>query len=200
MPPKKRSLDVRSLWRRPLREGLGTHFLLETEVGSSLMVAKLPAGRGIWPSIWMYDYHSGHNDNSEIDSMESQFNAPVGQRDDRSYVYQFDHGNVGATVFSNLDSAGRWQPYGAMPGGDLSARYAAYSSYWQTDRVSKYVDNKLGVTRMFTWTGPAEPNIIVYQSIGSDSQDWPGPVSADTFTGDNAKFRIKSIRVFKPSP
>lgn len=164
------------------------------------IIAKLPAGRGVWPSLYLYDDHSGHHDSSEIDIMESQFNAPIGQRDDRSFVFQFDHGpGVGATLSSSMDRWGRWQPYGPMPGGDMSVRWAAYSALWLPDRVSKYVDDKPGVTRLYKWTGPAEPNIIIYNSIGSDQIDWPGPVSADTFTGDNAKYRIKSIRVFKPN-
>jgi hypothetical protein len=83
--------------------------------------------------------------------------------------------------------------------GDMSARWAAYSVCWRTDRVIKFVDSREAVTRAFTWTGPAEPNIIVYNSVSSDSSNWPGPVQPDTFTGDNAKFRIKAIRIFKPS-
>ncbi|MBO0737863.1 MAG: family 16 glycosylhydrolase [Alphaproteobacteria bacterium] len=163
------------------------------------IVAKLPAGRAVWPSLYLADVHSGKNDSSEIDIMESQYNAPIGRRDDRSFVYQFDHGpGVGADESSKMDRWGRWQPYGPMPGGDMSARWAAYSALWLPDRITKYVDNKAGVTRMFKWTGPAEPNILIYNSIGSDKVDWPGPVSAGTFAGDNAKFRIKSIRVFKP--
>ena len=164
------------------------------------IIARLPAGRGVWPSLYLYDEHSGHHDSSEIDIMESQFNAPIGIRDDRSCIFQFDHGpGVGATVSSSMNRWGRWQPYGPIPDGDMSARWAAYSVLWLPDRVSKYVDNKLGATRMFKWTGPGEPNIIIYNSIGSDQSDWPGPVSADTFLGDHAKFRIKSIRVFKPN-
>jgi hypothetical protein len=134
--------------------------------------------------------------------MESQFNAPPGQRDDRSWVFQNDHGpGLGNTISNpgNLDKWGRWRPYGAIPGGDMSARWAAYSVCWRTDRVTKFVDNREAVTRAFTWTGPAEPNIIVYNSVGSDRSHWPGPVRPDTFTGDNAKFRIKAIRIFKPS-
>lgn len=165
-------------------------------------VAKLPAGRGVWPSLWLYDYHSRHNDSSEIDVLESQFNAPVGYRDDRSWVFQNDHGPGLGNTISNpgkLDKWGRWQPYGGMPGGDMSARWAAYSVCWRMDRVTKFVDNREAVTRAFTWTGPAMPNIIVYNSVGSDKLDWPGPVQPDTFTGDNAKLRVKAIRVFKPN-
>ena len=69
---------------------------------------------------------------------------------------------------------------------------------WLADRVTKYVDDREGITRAFRWTGPAEPNILVYQSIGSEKLDWPGPVLPETFTRGHAVFRIRCIRVFKP--
>ena len=165
------------------------------------IVAMLPSGRGVWPSLWLYDTHSGRHDTSEVDVMESQFNAPVGQRDDRSLVYQNDHGPGLGAILSNpggLDRWGRWAPYGRGKG-FLDQRYAAYSVLWETDRVTKYVDDKAGVTRAFRWTGPSGANILVYNSIGSDTISWPGPVMGSTFSEENAKFRIKSIRVFKPS-
>lgn len=162
-------------------------------------VAKLPRGRGCWPSLWLYDTHSWKHDGSEIDVMESQQNPP---RDDRSWVYQNDHGpGAGALIANpgNLDQWGRWQPYGPMPGGDMSRRWAAYSVLWLPDRAVKYVDGKPGVVRAFRWTGPEPANILVYQSIGSAKTDWPGPVLPETFAGDHAVFRIRSIRVFKPA-
>jgi beta-glucanase (GH16 family) len=160
------------------------------------IVAKLPAGRGMWPSLWLYDVNTRRNDASEIDIMESQYNAPAGQRDDRSAIYQNDHGPGVGTMLSNpgnLDQHGRW-----WPGGDFSKKYAAYSACWRPDRVTKFVDEKEGVTRAFKWTGPGKPNILVYNSVSSDSNDWPGPVQPDTFADDNAKFRIRAIRIFKP--
>jgi len=161
-------------------------------------VAKLPAGRGVWPSLWLYDYHSGRHDSSEIDVMESQNNPP---RDDRSKIYQIDHGPGVGAILSNpghFSEWGFWQPYGELPGGDLSAKYAAYSVHWERDRTTRYVDDKEGITRAFRWTGPEPPNIIAYNSIGSSKLDWPGPVLRETFSGDNATFRLKSIRVFTP--
>ncbi len=162
------------------------------------IVAKLPAGRGCWPSLWLYDNHSGRHDASEIDLMESQNDPP---RLDRSMVFQNDHGpGVGATL-ANPGGVGRWgdwRPYGPMPGGDLSARYAAYSVVWLADRVTKYVDDRPAITRAFRWTGPAEPNILAYLSIGSETLDWPGPVLPETFRDGGAVFRIRTIRVFKP--
>lgn len=160
---------------------------------------KLPAGRGVWPAVWLYDNHSGKHDASELDVMESQNNPLL--KIDRSMIFQFDHGpGVGETLSDpgGFGKDGFWRPYGAMPGGDMSKRFAAYSVLWLLDRVTKYVDHKEGITRAFRWTGPAEPNLLVYNSIGSAKLDWPGPLSPKTFARDNAVFRLRSIRVFKP--
>lgn len=164
------------------------------------IVGRLPAGRGCWPSLWLYDTHSGRHDASEIDILESQ-NHPPGL--DRSMVFQNDHGpGLGATLDNpgGVGVWGDWRPYGPMPDGDLSARDAAYSVHWLPDRVTKYVDDQRAVTRAFRWTGPAEANILAYLSIGSAKLDWPGPVMPETFVGDGAVFRIRSIRVYKPRP
>jgi beta-glucanase (GH16 family) len=163
-----------------------------------------PEGRGMWPSCWLYDCHSGRHDASEIDVMESEFNAPIGQRDDRSKVFQFDHGRgVGRTIVDpgGLDrNKGWWQPYGSLSrgdtGSDLSKRWVAYSVWWQGDRVGKYVDDKPGITRAFKWTGPAWPNILVNNACGGI--EWTGPISPETFAGDNSTMRIKWIRIFMP--
>ncbi|MEK7768038.1 MAG: family 16 glycosylhydrolase, partial [bacterium] len=162
-------------------------------------IVKQPAGRGVWPAVWLYDTHSGRHDSSEIDVLESQ-NNPLHHLD-RSMVFQYDHGPGAGDVLEDpggLGKDGFWRPYGPMPQGDLSARYAAYSVLWLPDRTTRFVDDKRGITRAFRWTGPAPANILVYQSIGSAKLDWPGPVLPQTFTGDNAVFRIRSIRVFKP--
>jgi len=162
-------------------------------------VAKLPAGRGVWPSLWLYDTHSGHHDASELDVLESQ-NHPPGI--DRSMVFQYDHGpGLGADLDdpSGIGKAGFWRPYGPLPAGDMSGRFAAYSVVWLKDRVSKYVDDRRAVTRAFRWTGPAPANLLVYNSIGSAKLDWPGPVLPETFACDRAVFRIRSIRVFTPA-
>jgi hypothetical protein len=170
-------------------------------------MVQIPAGRGMWPGLWLYDVHSGRHDASEIDVLESQYNAPLGQRDDRSKVYQYDHGpGAGRTLADpgGLDAhGGWWQPYGSLvkgdPGSDLSKRYVAYSVSWQVDRCSKYVDNQLGITRAFKWTGPEWPNIIVDNACGMAKGDWCGPISPATFAGNNSTLRIKWIRVFKPA-
>jgi len=165
-------------------------------------MVEISGGRGMWPALWLYDCNSGRHDSSEIDVLESVYNAPIGQRDDRSKVYQFDHGpGVGRTLADpgGLDkNGGWWQPYGSLANGDagsdLSRRWVAYSAWWQPDSVGKYVDNKLGITRAFHWTGGGWPNIIVGNQCGG----WSETTFPETFTGSNSTLRIKWIRVFKP--
>ncbi|HET6387274.1 MAG TPA: hypothetical protein VFJ58_28115 [Armatimonadota bacterium] len=169
-------------------------------------MGEISGGQGVWPAFWLYDCHSGKNDASAIDVLESQFNAPLGQRDDRSKVYQYDHGTgVSRTIADpgGLDAHGGWrQPYGALaygdPGSDLSKRWVACSVWWHPDRVSKYVDNKPGITRALTWTGPAWPNIIVDNACGMARGDWCGPISPATFASANSTLRTKRVRVFTP--
>jgi len=61
-----------------------------------------------------------------------------------------------------VGNGGFWQPYGALakgdPGSDLAKRWVSFSVWWQPDRESKYVDDKLGITRAFKWTGGGWPN------------------------------------------
>ncbi len=165
----------------------------------------LPGGRGMWPALWLYDEHSGKHDASEIDVMEAWYSAPLGQGTDFSMIFQFDHGpGVGKTLADpgGLDAhGGMWQPYGSLkkgdPGSDLSKRWVAYSAWWQTNSCSKYVDDKLGITRAFKWTGPSWPNILVGNACGGSAGT--GAILPETFKGDNSRFRIKWIRIFKPN-
>jgi beta-glucanase (GH16 family) len=164
-------------------------------------MVETPAGRGMWPALWLYDCNSGKHDSSELDVLEAVYNAPLGQGDDPSRIYQYDHGpQSGRTIEDpgGLDAHGYWQPHGSLakgdPGSDFSKRWTAFSVWWQLDRESKYVDNKLGITRAFKWTGGGWPNILVGNQLGG----WSGTILPETFKGDNATFRIKWVRVFKP--
>jgi hypothetical protein len=164
-------------------------------------VARLPAGDGCWPALWLYDCHSGKHDASEIDVMESQGNPA--KSIDRSMVFQFDHGpGVGELLRNpgNVRRWGDWRPDGPPPAGDLAKRRAAYAVHWLPDRFVKYVDGREGLTRAFRWTGPARPNLLVNLAVGAESADWTGPVSAATFRDGGAAFRLYAIRVFTPKP
>ncbi|MCI0747497.1 MAG: choice-of-anchor D domain-containing protein, partial [Verrucomicrobia subdivision 3 bacterium] len=165
------------------------------------ILAKQPKGRAHWPSLWMYDYHSGMNTSDEIDILESQFNAPVGVRDDRTMVYQNIHGNATTLQNFHLDQFGRYHT-----GVDMSLDYHYYSAHWFANGdLDMYVDGVKTVRRNIQWSG-GDPNVIIYLSTGSDTIDWPGPIvdnsgnGTDTFFPDdpNSTFKIRHIRIFKP--
>lgn len=166
------------------------------------VLAKLPKGRAHWPSIWMYDYHSGKHTNDEIDLMESQWNAAPGVRDDRRLVYQNTHGKYTTIEKYKMDKHGRYNS-----GVDMSEDYHYYSCHWfPNGDLDMYVDGVRTVRRNLPWRG-GDPNIIVYLSTGSDKLDWPGPIvdnatdGSNTFYPDdpNSVFKIRHIRVFKPA-
>ena len=167
------------------------------------VLAKLPKGRAHWPSIWMYDYHSDKHGAEEIDIMESQFNAPVGQRDGRNHVFQNTHGKFTQVENFLLDKHNRFDA-----GVDLSNDYHHYSCHWfKNGDVDMYVDGKRTVRRNIPWLEAGDPNIIIMLSTASEKLDWPGPIvddsknGTDTFTPDdpNSTFKIRHIRIFKPS-
>lgn len=167
------------------------------------VLAKLPKGRAHWPSIWLYDYHSKNHGAEEIDIMESQFNAPVGKRDDRRHVFQNTHGKFTRVENFLLDKFGRYNA-----GVDLSLDYHYYSCHWfENGDVDMYVDGKRTVRRNIPWKNAGDPNVIVMLSTGSAKLDWPGPIvtgsgnGTDTFSPDdpNSTFKIRHIRIFKPA-
>ncbi|MCI0542507.1 family 16 glycosylhydrolase [bacterium] len=166
------------------------------------VLAKQPKGRAHWPSIWLYDYTSGNHTSDEIDILESQFNAPVGVRDDRRHVYQNIHGSATTLQNFKMDQNGRYNA-----GVDMSVGYHYYSVHWFSNGdIDYYVDGVRTVRRHIGWSG-GPPNIIIYLSTGAESwNDWPGPIitnsgnGTDTFFPDdpNSTFKIRHIRIFKP--
>lgn len=63
--------------------------------------------------------------------------------------------------------------------------------------TGRTLEVKLGVTRAFKWAGPSWPNILAGKSYGGSAGT--GPILPETFHGDNSTFRMKWIRIFKPS-
>jgi beta-glucanase (GH16 family) len=88
--------------------------------------AKVPAGRGLWPAIWMMPA-SFNDDSGEIDVLEVLGSEPAHAR---------------FTVHRN----GREEGHG-WDGPDLSAGFHTYAVDWQPDHVAWYVD---GVERART--------------------------------------------------
>lgn len=164
-------------------------------------LVKQPKGRAHWPALWLYNYHSQDTTSDEIDILESQYNAPIGQRDDRRYVYQNTHGEFELVENFEMDQWGRYNT-----GVDMSEDYHYYSCHWhENGDVDMYVDGVLTVRRNIPWR-EGDPSIIAMLSTGSESVDWPGPIiddstnGTDTFFPDdpNSTLKIRHLRIFKP--
>lgn len=105
------------------------------------MEAKLPKGRGLWPSFWLY----AHNDHTrpEIDIMEAYGGGDEwwATADGRPIDY-------GATVWiSPADgSSGEWiahqRPGWRFPTGDLTAGFHTYGAKWEPDGITFYFDGR----------------------------------------------------------
>jgi beta-glucanase (GH16 family) len=119
--------------------------------------AKLPAGQGFWPAIWMMPA-SHHDGNGEIDVMESLGN-------DTHTVYM--------TVHHGPNSQGHH-----YTGPDFSAGFHTFAVDWEPDHVTWYVD---GVARATC----SDPSLILHEAaypilnlaVGGN---WPGDPTKST--------------------
>ena len=132
--------------------------------------AKIPAGKGLWPSIWLWP--ANYKDPPEIDIMEIIGDAP-------NKIHMTDH---------RADSA---EFQGTWVGPDFSQNFHTYAIDWLPDALVWYVD---GVER-YRWTG-ATPNQAMYPILNlAIGGNWPGAPDASTvFPAD---FVVDYIRVYK---
>jgi beta-glucanase (GH16 family) len=119
--------------------------------------AKLPAGQGLWPAIWMMP--ASYNDgNGELDVLEALMGDPT-----RAYF----------TVHRN----GRQEGH-EWVGPDFSTDYHIFGVDWEADHISWYVD---GVERARTTNTalicPEAMYPILNLAVGGD---WGGPPDATT--------------------
>lgn len=94
--------------------------------------AKLPAGRGLWPAIWMLptDWKYGGWPNSgEIDIMEN-----VGYWPDTVF------GTIHTASYNGMLGT---QKVKGLPGTDYASAFHIYSIEWNEKAISFYIDNKL---------------------------------------------------------
>ena len=119
--------------------------------------AKLPAGQGFWPAIWLMpaSYHDG---NGEIDVMENLGNDP-------STVYLTTHRNGGQQGHSFKSS-------------DFSAGYHTFGIDWEANSLTWYVDGKaVATTTDPALICPEAMYPIMNLAVGGS---WPGNPNAST--------------------
>ena len=137
--------------------------------------AKLPAGQGLWPAIWMMP--AGYKDSEgELDVMENLGN-------DMTTAYGTVHMNGGSKQFT-------WH------GSDLSAGYHTYAVDWEPDHITWYID---GVAYGTLTNTSMIPSIAMYPIINlAVGGTWGGDPNASTVFP--ATMDIDYIRIWQKAP
>jgi beta-glucanase (GH16 family) len=117
--------------------------------------ARLAAGQGIWPALWMLDSNATH----EIDLLETINNS--------TNVYQTYH-----AIDSNVTSTFQC----IVPQQNLSTEYHVYSLVWYPSYLAWYIDNVQ--TCLITTSIPSNPMYLLLNTAVGGS--WPGPPDATT--------------------
>jgi beta-glucanase (GH16 family) len=150
--------------------------------------AKLPAGRGMWPAIWMLPTHweyGGWPESGEIDIMEN-----VGYMPDSVFssvhTKSFNHG-IGTQKTKGLYFT------------DLSTAFHVYAIEWYKDRIDFFVDDKLFFSFKNSGNGFAEwPfdkkfHIILNVAVGGN---W-GAVKGVDAGIQSAAMEVDYVRVYE---
>ena len=137
--------------------------------------ARLPAGRGLWPAIWMLptdNRYGGWPHSGEIDIMEL-----VGHEANRAH---------GTLHFSRADGRHTYQgrPF-TLPQGDFAQDFHVFRLDWEPGAFRWHVDDALVQTQT-NWNAKAGPfpapfdqrfHLLLNFAVGGQ---WPGPPDAKT--------------------
>ena len=159
--------------------------------------AKVPAGQGLWPAIWMMPKDEGHYGQwpkcGEIDIMEV-----LGSRLDTAY----------GTVHYGEPHAEQQGTY-VLEGGSYADDFHEFSVEWEPGEMRWYIDGNLyhTVNDWFTaaagedekpYPAPFDQPFFVQMNLAVGGT-WPGNPDATT-DFDKAEFEIDYVRVYqKPS-
>jgi beta-glucanase (GH16 family) len=152
--------------------------------------AKLPAGRGMWPAIWMMPTESVYGPwpvSGEIDIMEL-----LGHETDRVHgsIHYGDYypNHTSATASYKLNS------------GDFSTDFHLFALEWELGVLRWYVDDTLFQTRNTwfseggSWPAPFDQDfhIILNVALGGD---WAGPPNESTLFPQS--MQVDYVRVYE---
>ncbi len=123
--------------------------------------AKLPAGIGLWPAIWMLsedDEYGSWAASGEIDIMENNGNTPETVLGTLHYGAEFPY---------NTSSGDEYH----FPEGTDATDFHVYALEWEPGEIRWYVDNVLTQTQN-AWYTQSDP-------IEHDLYDYPAPFNKD---------------------
>lgn len=152
------------------------------EYGYVEVRAKVPAGRGLWPAIWLFRPDSTYG---EIDILEL-----LGQEPGRAYStihYQIEDTGGAHHVDQTLVADNT--------GPSLAEGFHTYAVDWSASDVRFFID---GVEKGRSPTRPAlnAPMYLLLNLAVGGAGSWPGPV--DGSTGFPASFDIDYARIWTP--
>lgn len=128
--------------------------------------AKLPAGKGVWPALWLLpqgEVYGGWPSSGEIDLMEARGQEP-------GKVLGTLH--FGSRWPANVESGGAY----TFPAGQSIADFHTYSLIWEPGEIRWYVDDHLYSTKTFWWSSnKSEGNKGAAPKKEADLNPWPAP-------------------------
>lgn len=150
--------------------------------------AKLPAGRGIWPAIWMlptdWEY-GGWPGSGEIDIMEN-----VGYMPDSVF------GSVHTKSFNHVKGT---QKTKGLFINDLSTAFHVYAVNWDTEKINFLIDDKEYFSFSNTgkgfeeWPFDKRFHLLLNVAVGGN---WGGKKGIDS-TINTAAMTVDYVRVYK---
>lgn len=154
--------------------------------------AKLPAGRGTWPAIWMMSTdweYGGWPSSGEIDIMEH-----VG----------YDPGNVHATVHTEAFNGSLGTQVGdSIMVPDFATTFHTYGMEWNEDRLVFYLDDKKYFTfnndksgNLASWPFDKRFHLILNIAVGGN---WGGSKGIDPGLSE-ATMEIDYVRLYRVDP
>ena len=157
------------------------------------MEAKLPKGRGLWPSFWLY----AHNDHTrpEIDILEAYGGGDEwwATADGRPIDY-------GATVWvspedgSSGDMISHQRPGWSFPTGDLTAGFNKYGALWEPDGITFFFNGRAIGPKVMTTRLNQQMYLIVGLGTGTPGS-FNAPTEATPTTIANA-YEINYVRAW----
>jgi beta-glucanase (GH16 family) len=144
--------------------------------------AKLPAGRGFWPAIWMmptYSDYGGWPASGEIDIMEC-----LGQEPQK--VYGTIH--FGASVAAHQQMGGSY----TLSSETFADTFHVFAIEWDTTSIHWYVDGLNYYTAVKRQPFDSEFFMILNVAVGGN---WPG--SPDAFTEFPQEMEVDYVRVYQ---
>ncbi|MFL5338703.1 MAG: family 16 glycosylhydrolase [Gemmataceae bacterium] len=125
--------------------------------------AKLPAGRGIWPALWMLpqdETYGGWAASGEIDVMEAR-----GQEPNKVLGTTHFGGKWPANVKNSKDYV--------LPEGGTITEYHVYAVEWEPGEIRWSVDGKVYSTQSFWWSNRRADGAAPTRE--ADLWPWPAP-------------------------